>query len=106
MAADPENALRRQILPALGVCGVCSKPESDHGTASHKFERKKVLPEWRGRQAFRCVLATNLNRLGVGRFVIQPILRHNNRSGYASLLYQSRLFLIPFMALSFAYDAF
>jgi hypothetical protein len=47
-AADPDSTLRRMILPALEVCGVCSKPESEHGRATHKFERNNVLPEWRG----------------------------------------------------------
>jgi hypothetical protein len=43
----------------------------------HKFERNKVLPEWRGWHAFRRGLATNLNRLGVDHSVIQRILRHS-----------------------------
>jgi integrase len=76
-AADPDSILRRMILPALEVCGVCSKPESEHGRATHKFERNKVLPEWRGWHAFRRGLATNLNRLGVDDSVIQRILRHS-----------------------------
>ena len=77
-AADPDSILRRMILPALEVCGVCSKQESDHGTATHKFERNNVLPEWRGWHAFRRGLATNLNRLGVDDSVIQRILRHSH----------------------------
>ena len=77
-AADPENIVHRVILPALEVCGVCSKPGSNHGRATHKFERNKVLPEWRGWHAFRRGLATNLNRLGVDDSVIQRILRHSH----------------------------
>ena len=77
-AADPDSILRRMILPALEVCGVCSKPESEHGRATHKFEPNKVLPEWRGWHAFRRGLATNLNRPGVDDSVIQRILRHSH----------------------------
>jgi integrase len=72
--ADPDSLLRRVILPALGVCEICSKPESEHGKATHKYQRNKVLPEWRGWHAFRHGLATNLNRLGVDDSVIQRIL--------------------------------
>jgi hypothetical protein len=46
----------------------------------HKFERNKVLPEWRGWHAFRRGLATNLNRLGVDDSVIPRILRHSTVS--------------------------
>ena len=45
---------------------------------THKYERNKVLPEWRGWHSFRRGLATNLNRLGVDDSVIQRILRHSN----------------------------
>jgi integrase len=78
-AADPDSIVRRVIIPALEVCGICSKPETEHGTAeaAHKFERNTVLPEWRGWHAFRRGLATNLNRLGVDDSVIQRILRHS-----------------------------
>jgi integrase len=77
-AADPDSILRRVILPALDVCGFCCKPESEHGRATHKFERNSVLPKWRGWHAFRRGLATNLNRLGVDDSVIQRILRHSH----------------------------
>jgi len=77
-AADPDSILRRMILPALDVCGICSKPESEHGRITHKYERNTVLPEWHGWHAFRRGLATNLNRLGVDDSVIQRILRHSN----------------------------
>ena len=46
----------------------------------HKFERNKVLPEWRGWHAFRRGLATNLHTLGVDDKTIQAILRHSNVS--------------------------
>lgn len=77
-ATDPDSLLGRLILPALEVCEICSKPESEHGKLTHKYERNKVLPEWRGWHAFRRGLATNLNRLGVDDLVIQRILRHSN----------------------------
>jgi integrase len=77
-AIDPDTLLRRVILPALGVCEICSKPESEHGRATHQYERNKVLPEWCGWHAFRRGLATTLNRLGVDDSVIQRILRHSN----------------------------
>jgi integrase len=75
---DPDSLLRRVILPALEVCEKCSKAESEHGKVTHKYERNKVLPEWRGWHAFRRGLATNLNRVGVDDSVIQRILRHSN----------------------------
>jgi len=77
-AIDPDSLLRRVILPALEVCEICSKPESEHRRALHEYERNSVLPAWRGWHAFRRGLATNLNRLGVDDSVIQRILRHSN----------------------------
>ena len=75
---DPNNLLCRVILPALNVCGICSKPESEHANANHKYERNKVLPQWRGWHAFRRGLATNLHQIGVDDLTIQAILRHSN----------------------------
>jgi integrase len=80
MARDPGAVLERCILPALNVCGVCSKPESEHRRLPHKYERNTVLPKWHGWHSFRRGLATNLNRLGVDDSVIQRILRHSNVS--------------------------
>ncbi len=77
-AADPDSVLGRLILPALDVCGVCSKLESEHGRPTHNYERNTVLPEWYGWHAFRRGLATNLHRLGVNDLTIQRILRHSN----------------------------
>src|SRR5215831_16521176 len=76
--ADPDSILRRMILPALNVCGVCSERQDEHRKATHRYERNRVLPQWRGWHAFRRGLATNLNRLGVDDSVIQRILRHSN----------------------------
>jgi integrase len=75
---DPNNLLQRVILPALNVCGICSKQESEHGQANHKYERNTILPVWHGWHAFRRGLATNLHRLGVPAETIQAILRHSN----------------------------
>jgi integrase len=76
---DPNNLLQRVILPALNVCGVCSKPEAEHSAnTKHKYERNDVLPQWHGWHAFRRGLATNLHRLGVPDLTIQRILRHSN----------------------------
>ena len=75
---DPNNLLCRVILPALNVCGICSKPESEHAKANHKYERNKVLPQWHGWHAFRRGLATNLHQMGVDDLTIQAILRHSN----------------------------
>ena len=78
-AVDPESILRRQVLPALAVCGICSKVESEHRLIlDHEYERNKTLPQWRGWHAFRRGLATNLHRLGVDDLTIQAILRHSN----------------------------
>jgi integrase len=75
---DPNNLLQRVILPALNVCGTCTKQESEHGRANHKYERNKRLPRWHGWHAFRRGLATNLHALGVDDETIQAILRHSN----------------------------
>jgi integrase len=78
-AMDPNNLLGRVILPALNVCGVCSKPKDEHRESTkHEYERNKVLPEWRGWHAFRRGLATNLHQMGVDDLTIQAILRHSN----------------------------
>ncbi len=67
------------ILPALNVCGICSKPESTHhADGNHKYERNKSLPEGHGYHAFRRGLATNLHQMGVDDLTIQAILRHSN----------------------------
>lgn len=78
---DPNNVLGRVILPALNVCGVCSKPEGEHNAeTNHKYERNTVLPEWHGWHAFRRGLATNRHQMGVDDLTIQAILRHSNVS--------------------------
>ena len=80
-AMDPNNLLGRVILPALNVCGICSKPEAEHDAEpNHKYERNTVLPKWRGWHAFRRGLATNLHQMGVDDLTIQAILRHSNVS--------------------------
>jgi integrase len=57
----------------------CSRTEDEHGPeTNHRYERNKILPEWRGWHAFRRGLATNLHRLGVADLTIQRILRHSN----------------------------
>jgi integrase len=77
--ADPNNVLQRGILPALSVCGMCSKVEEEHNaTTGHSYERNTVLPQWRGWHAFRRGVATNLNRLGVPDKIIQRVLRHSD----------------------------
>jgi integrase len=75
---DPNNLLGRVILPALNVCGICSKTEAEHKRANHTYERNASIPEWRGWHAFRRGLATNLHQMGVDDLTIQAILRHSN----------------------------
>jgi len=76
---DPNNLLQRVILPALDVCGFCSKQKAEHRAGTdHKYQRNTVLPQWHGWHAFRRGLATNLHRLGVPDVTIQRILRHSN----------------------------
>jgi integrase len=86
---DLGNLLNRAILPALNRCAVCGKPkeecrkplgEGKDTAPDHKFERDKILPEWRGWHAARRGLGTNLYRLGVSEKTIQAILRHANVS--------------------------
>ena len=69
-AIDPDGLLSRIILPALEVCEICSKPESEHGRAIHQYERNKVLPAWRK--------LTNLIRPGCRRFGNSALLRDRN----------------------------
>src|SRR5215813_15601585 len=76
---DPDSILRRLILPALEVWGVCSKAKDEHNAATdHNYERNNILPHWHGWHTFRRGLATNLHRLGVDDVTIQAILRHSN----------------------------
>ena len=77
---DPNNLVGRVILPALNVCATCSKPESEHNRANHKYERNTVLPQWHGWHSYRRGLATNLHQMGVDDLTIQAILRHSNVS--------------------------
>jgi integrase len=77
---DPNNLLGRVILPALNVCGTCSKRESEHNRASHEYKRNTQIPLWRGWHAFRRGLATNLHQMGVDDLTIQAIMRHSNVS--------------------------
>jgi integrase len=78
-AVDPNSVLLRVILPALSVCGACSKTEEEHTSeTNHTYERNTVLPGWRGWHGFRRGVATNLNRLGVPDKIIQRVLRHSN----------------------------
>jgi len=78
-AADPNNMLQRLILPALAVCGVCAKLESEHDAKTdHEYRRNDILPLWRGWHSFRHGVATNLNRLGVPDKIIQRVLRHSD----------------------------
>ena len=73
------TSLQRVILPALNVCGTCSKSEVEHSvTANHNYERNTVLPECHDWHASRRGLATNLHRLGVPDVTLQRILRHSN----------------------------
>ncbi len=68
------NVLNRQILPVLNAF-VCGKPESEHETEDHEYQRGN-RPIWHGWHAFRRGLATNLHDLGVNDKTIQAILRH------------------------------
>jgi hypothetical protein len=38
------SLLRRMILPALEVCGVCSKPESEHGKSASRLQTEQGTP--------------------------------------------------------------
>jgi integrase len=78
-AADPNNVLQRVILPALNVCGVCSKAKDEHTAATdHAYERNTFFHSGVGWHAFRRGVATNLNRLGVPDKVVQRVLRHSD----------------------------
>jgi integrase len=77
-AVDPDSLLRRVIFPALEVLRDLQQASIRARKSHPKYERNKVLPEWRGWHAFRRGLATNLNRLVVDDSVVQRILRHSN----------------------------
>jgi integrase len=83
------SVVNRAILPALNRCEVCSKAESEHGEANHKYRRNERLPKWHGWHAARRGLGSNLYRLGVPDIVIQRILRHANVSTTASYYIKS-----------------
>src|SRR5215469_9780199 len=71
--------LQRVILPALAVCGVRAKLESEHDDETgHEYKRNDVLRVWRGWHGFRRGVAMNLNRLGVPDKIIQRVLRHSD----------------------------
>lgn len=76
-AADPDSSVRRVILPALDVCGHCSKTKEEHTAEGHKYERNDVLPKWHGWHAFRRGLASVLYGLGADDLTVQRILRHS-----------------------------
>ena len=67
--------MRRVILPALDVCGYCSKTKGEHTAEGHKYERHDVLPKWHGWHAFRRGLASVLYGLGADDLTVQRILR-------------------------------
>jgi len=74
---NPDNIVRRVIVPALSPCATCREQESEHNaTTGHAPSvRDKNLPLWHGWHAFRRGLATNLHTLGVADKDIQAILR-------------------------------
>ncbi len=72
------NALHRQILPALKRCETCGKAELEHAESDHDFKLDKTFPQWHGWHAARRGLGSNLYALGVPEKVIQDILRHAN----------------------------
>lgn len=73
-----DNLVRREIVPALTRCAVCSKREDEHVKAEYEFKLDSTVPGWHGWHAFRRGLATNLHALGVDDKTIQAILRHSN----------------------------
>lgn len=75
-----DNLVRREIVPALTRCAVCSKREDEHAKAEHELKLDTSIPSWHGWHAFRRGLATNLHTLGVDDKTIQAILRHSNVS--------------------------
>lgn len=70
--------VRREIVPALTRCAVCSKREDEHAIAEPEFKLDTSIPSWHGWYALRRGLATNLHMLGVDDKTIQAILRHSN----------------------------
>jgi hypothetical protein len=50
--ANLDNMAKRQIIPALSRCAICSKAESDEH-AGHTFERDESLPRWHGWYSLR-----------------------------------------------------
>ena len=78
------NALGRQILPALKRCEHCGKAQANHAEAKHDFKLDEKFPKWRGWHEARRGLGSNLYALGVSEKVIQQILRHANVSTTAT----------------------
>lgn len=73
------NLARRVIIPAITVCSVCRKMKTEHEGVDHDFVLDTSIPSWRGWNAFRRGLASNLYSLQVAPKLIQAILRHSNQ---------------------------
>jgi integrase len=73
---SPNNILRRQILPALNRCKTCAKPEDDHTSQSHAFERDNSLPLWIGWHGFRRSLSARLYEQKEQDRNIQAVMGH------------------------------
>jgi integrase len=70
---DLHNLAARTITPALKLCAVCRKPESEHPN-DHEFKR---LPEWRGFYALRRGIGTALADVD-SAVAAKSVLRHSN----------------------------
>jgi len=67
------------IQPLLQRCVHCGKAKGmAHAAADHVFEQDPTLPKWYGWHSCRRALGSNLNRLGINRYVIAKILRHGD----------------------------
>ena len=80
---DLRNVLKRQVLPALERCTVCSmgKKHKNHVVKpAYDGEHQYSAPalKWAGWHACRRGLASNLARLGVQPKVLQALLRHSD----------------------------
>ena len=83
------NVARRVIKPAIERCAQCHKPQLDHESDGHAFERDSSCV-WKGWHSFRRGLATNLHELGVPDRTIQAVMRHSNIKTTQNIYIQSR----------------
>ncbi len=78
---DLNTLVKREIIPALRRCVICSQPQDprrkDYG---HEFKLDTSLPTWRGLYAFRRGIATEVTAATKDVLAAKGLLRHSSIS--------------------------